>query len=349
MKKHLLLFWLILCAAYVSCKRDSLIPQELSLSLIAEIGIDEAKTKEEEPYQFSYILSVDCDKEGNIYVLDHKDVCVKIFDKNGTFLRQILSEGEGPNEITNPYGVRINKFSNSLFVLHEHGYRLKEFDVYGTHLNQYSPSEQIVHYFDFLDTNTLVYISKGIYGEDGYKSIKLIELDSSEIIQEFAPTKRPININGYQRFVCQDEILWTCPGDLMEFVGFNIRTGDILRTAQINTPYIPYKFIKKEYGSGTGWVSAQIYNFAQPFFINDNIFVILTQQEFPEYTSQERPPPPYKRTLNIYRFENSELVDVGSFPELDYFIDIQACWQNRIIASCSAYDLVPKIFIFELN
>ena len=135
----------------------------------------------------------------------------------------------------------------------------------------------------------------------------------------------------------------------MELFGFDMKTGDILRKAQINIPYIPYKFIKKDYGSGTGWVSAQIYNFAQPFLINDNIFVFLTQQEFPEYDSQERPPPPDKRTLKIYRFENSELVIIGSFPDLNVFIQIETIWQNRIVTSCSAYDLVPKIYIFELN
>ncbi len=349
MNKHLPVFLLALCIVCLSCKHDNVIPQELNLTLVAEIGINEAKTKEEEPYQFSFIRSVDCDEEGNIYVLDHKDVCVKIFDKDGTFLRQILSEGEGPYEIMNPYGIRINEFRNSLFVLHEHGYQFKEFDDYGNFIKQYKLPEQIVHYFDFLDSNTLVYVSKGIYGEDEYKSIKLIDLNSSEIIQEFAPTKRPMIINGYQRFVVENDILWTCPGDLMELIGFDMKTGDIWRNVPINIPYIPYKIIKKDYGSGVGWMTAQIYNFAQPFLINDTIFVFLTQQEFPEYASQERPPPPDRRKLKMYRYENSELVEAGIFPELDFFIEIETCWHNRIITSSSGYDLIPKIVIFELN
>ena len=350
MNKHFTVIFFTLCVLCFSCKHTSEIPpQKLRLSLITEIGIDEAKTKEEEPYQFSSIISVDCDEMGNIYVLDYKDVCVKVFDSNGTFLRQILSEGEGPNEITNSYRLQINTFRNSLFVLNEHGYQLKEFDFLGNFIYLYNLPEQIVHHFDFLDTNTLVYVSKGIYGEDEYRSIKLIDLDSSEIIQELAPTNRRIIINGYQRFVCQNNILWTCPGDLMELVGFDMKTGDKWRSVSINIPYIPYIYIRKDYGSGTGWESALIYNFAQPFLLNDNIFIFLTQQEFPEYTSQERGPAPTKRILKMYRFEDYELVEVGNFPELDFFMEFESCWRNRIIASSTAYDLVPKIVIFELN
>jgi hypothetical protein len=41
-------------------------------SVVANIGIEEAKSEGEGPYQFSSILSADCDAEGNIYVLDYK-------------------------------------------------------------------------------------------------------------------------------------------------------------------------------------------------------------------------------------------------------------------------------------
>ena len=319
---------------------------QLQLKVVAEIGVEEAITKEEEPYQFSSISSVDCDEEGNIYVLDYKDVCVKVFDSNGKFLRKILSSGQGPGEIMNPYRVKVNKFRNSLFVLHEHGFRLKEFDVNGNYINYYTLPEQFFHYFDFLDSNTLVYIAKGKYGEDGYKSIKILDLKSLEIIQEFAPTNRHSLISGYQRFVIKNDILWTCPVDMMELVGFDLKTGDIRRQVPLNIRYIPYQVIKKELAPGTGYESARIYNFAQPFFIDDLIFLFLTQQEFLDNSTEELSPP-NKRTIKVFRFENSEVIEAGDFPLFDFFIDIHTTWKNRSIASSSAYDLIPKIIILE--
>ncbi len=352
MKKYLYII-LIVAIFMIHCsqnqnKIEKNIKSQLQFKVIAEIGIEGAITKEEEPYQFSSIRSVACDEEGNIYVLDYKDVCVKVFDKNGRFLQKILTSGQGPGEIMNPYSVKVNKFRNSLFVLHEHGFRLKEFDVNGNYLNYYTLPEQVVHYFDFLDSNTVVYVAMGKYGEDGYKSIKILDLESLEIIQEFAPTNRHSLINGYQRFVDDNDILWTCPVDMMELVGFDLKTGDIRRQAPLNIRYIPYQIIRKELAPGTGYESARTYNFAQPFFIDDLIFIFLTQQEFPEDSTEEISPP-NKRTIKVYRFENSDLAEAGDFPDFDFFIDVQATWRNRIIVSSSSYDLIPKIIILEVR
>lgn len=64
--------------------------KQTRFSVVSSIGIEAAKENKKKPYQFSSILSADCDSEGNLYVLDYKDVCLKIFDKTGNFLRKIL-------------------------------------------------------------------------------------------------------------------------------------------------------------------------------------------------------------------------------------------------------------------
>ena len=260
-------------------------------------------------------------------------------------MRKILSQGRGPHEIMNPYRMKVNKFKNSLFILHEHGFKMKEFDVYGNYMKHYSLPEQMTHYFDFLDNNTLIYVSGARYGEDEYKSMKILDLNSLKIIQDFAPTKRYSLVNGVQRFVIKNDVLWTCPGDMMELVGFDLNIGDIKKRIPINVRYIPSQIIRKEIGPGTGWESARIYNFAKPFLIDDFIFIFLTLQEFPKDSTKMLPP--NKRIIKTYRFENSNLMEAGDFPDFDFFVDIQTCWRNRIIASSSGYDLVPKIIILE--
>ena len=134
----------------------------------------------------------------------------------------------------------------------------------------------------------------------------------------------------------------------MELVGFDLKTGDIRRQVPINISYIPYQYIRKDLAPGTGYELAKIYNFAQPFIVDNIIYIFLTQQEFPEDSTEEIPLL-NRRTIKIYCFENSDLVEVGDVPDFDFFVDIQTTWQNRIIVSSSAYDLVPKILILEVQ
>jgi len=48
---------------------------------------------------FSEIRTIEVDDEGNIYVADSKEVCVKVFDKNGKHIRTFGKKGQGPGEI----------------------------------------------------------------------------------------------------------------------------------------------------------------------------------------------------------------------------------------------------------
>jgi hypothetical protein len=55
-----------------------------------------------EDFIFSQIRSIQVDEEENIYVLDSKEVCVKVFDKNGKHVRTFGKRGQGPGEIQLP-------------------------------------------------------------------------------------------------------------------------------------------------------------------------------------------------------------------------------------------------------
>jgi len=56
----------------------------------------------EESEMFSDLRSVQVDNEGNIYVLDWKEIHIKAFDKNGKHLRTFGKRGQGPGEIQLP-------------------------------------------------------------------------------------------------------------------------------------------------------------------------------------------------------------------------------------------------------
>lgn len=69
-------------------------------------GLDEelciGKSDGEDEYTFTRLWYLAVDDEENIYAMDQGENHIKVFDKNGTFLRAIGKRGEGPGELANP-------------------------------------------------------------------------------------------------------------------------------------------------------------------------------------------------------------------------------------------------------
>jgi hypothetical protein len=61
-----------------------------------ELSIGEAEGREE--YMFLEVQSIAADDEERIYVLDYKANCVKIYGRNGEFIKKFGREGRGPGE-----------------------------------------------------------------------------------------------------------------------------------------------------------------------------------------------------------------------------------------------------------
>ncbi len=69
----------------------------------------------DENYMFSQIRNFVIDEDENIYVADRKETKIKVFEKNGKFLRVFGNAGEGPGEIGRIYSIQINA-KNELLV-----------------------------------------------------------------------------------------------------------------------------------------------------------------------------------------------------------------------------------------
>lgn len=72
---------------------------KVELEFIQQIGELEPS---DENYLFSLPLSADEDEEGNIYILDAKECCVKKFSPEGKYLLRFGRPGQGPGEIEYP-------------------------------------------------------------------------------------------------------------------------------------------------------------------------------------------------------------------------------------------------------
>ncbi|MBC7348877.1 MAG: 6-bladed beta-propeller [Candidatus Aminicenantes bacterium] len=119
---------------------QALAGQQLSLKLVPELTIGQEGG--DENLMFGTISYVDVDARGNIYAVDYKNRQVKVFDRNGKFLRQIdVPPGQGPQEMNQISGMAVTP-SGQLFlngdrkmiVYDEDGNYLRTFQV-GFHLS----------------------------------------------------------------------------------------------------------------------------------------------------------------------------------------------------------------------
>lgn len=90
-----------------------------------------------EEFLFYNILFLDVDEEENIYVSDIKAAHIKVFDKNGDFLRTISRRGQGPEELISPREIQV--FPQGELMVNDDGQsRIKFFSLDGKYLRQFS-------------------------------------------------------------------------------------------------------------------------------------------------------------------------------------------------------------------
>jgi len=82
-------------------------------SLEEELIIGEREGQEE--YMFSSVISLAVDDDENIYAMDIRQKNIRVFDKNGKYLRTIGRKGQGPGEIDLPTQIQITSL-NELMV-----------------------------------------------------------------------------------------------------------------------------------------------------------------------------------------------------------------------------------------
>jgi hypothetical protein len=71
-----------------------------------ELSIGESVGREE--YMFSQVIDVGVDDEENLYVLDFLEAHIRVFKKNGEYLKTIGRRGQGPGEIQRAINIHIS-------------------------------------------------------------------------------------------------------------------------------------------------------------------------------------------------------------------------------------------------
>ncbi|TVP55872.1 MAG: 6-bladed beta-propeller, partial [Gemmatimonadales bacterium] len=105
-----------------------------TMTLVPELVIGELDG--EAPYVFGLVTAIDVDSEGRIYVADRQAAEVRVFDRDGRFLRVIGSRGDGPGEYQQPDHLRITS-NDEIVVRDQQGGRFVVFSTSGEYLRSW--------------------------------------------------------------------------------------------------------------------------------------------------------------------------------------------------------------------
>lgn len=129
------------------------VPESLQQIVLKEDLVISGENETRE-YALSDIRSVQVDEEENIYVLDLKDIRVKVFDKNGKGIRIFGRKGQGSGELQLPY--RMYLISGKELMFYDiSNRRISYFSLDGKCLREISTRNQM---FDRTITDSKGYI-----------------------------------------------------------------------------------------------------------------------------------------------------------------------------------------------
>jgi 6-bladed beta-propeller len=263
--------------------------------------------------QLYSIYGLDCDRDGNIYLLDGKANRIVVIDDKGHFLRKILRKGKGPNEISNPIRFSFNTFTNTIFILQEFGYSLKEFDKEGNFIRLYRTPEQFFGFFKFIDNHRLLYVAKKKPGEGKYNNLKVFNIKTQEIEKESVPSTTDTVFNIYQRFVLKDNCVWTVSGDKMQMRGYHLPNGKMIDSLDIEGDFKKNKILQINENGMTG-MRPIFYNFAQPFLLYQDLCIIVTIQTYPPMDDKGFPT---NCKIVFYRMIENQFETIGYIDQSD--------------------------------
>jgi hypothetical protein len=150
-------------------------PSKISFELDCVIGESDDPEK-----SFSEVSTFVVDDNEILYALDFKDRKIKVYDKEGKFIRSFGEQGQGPGELDMPAGIHLTP-DNELLIEDATQRKLVYFTLEGTYLR----------HFSFADRLALVNLLMGPNGHFLGRELKLEGEKMFFVIKKFDPELKP--------------------------------------------------------------------------------------------------------------------------------------------------------------
>ena len=220
-------------------------------NLEEELSIESNNTNSQEMFQT--IVSLAVDDKGNIFVLDKKAADIKVFDKDGRFMKTIGRRGQGPGEFGAPESSAITK-ENELYVYDSVRMAVLHFDATGE-FKRTLPVKFPFFEGPKVTTKGEIIVSHGVLGEKTVFELKKFDSEMNPILTfSTIPIERPPKVHVFVYYTASDlkwdvsprgEIVWgvmTTP----EYELF-IHDEDGKQIRKIKKKFTPIRLSKEEY------------------------------------------------------------------------------------------------------
>lgn len=137
-----------------------------------ELSIGESEGPEES--LVSNITSFTVDEEGKVIILDIR-LGIKVFDKNGKFLRSIGRRGQGPGEFQSPMNIQLTA-QKEIMVNDIGGRGLLFFSIEGQFLSEIKKPIFRLNRCSLVDEHRNIYILGPFLGRDTFRQEKFVKL-----------------------------------------------------------------------------------------------------------------------------------------------------------------------------
>lgn len=206
----------------------------------------------DERYVFQEIWHVAVDDDENIYIPDSRAANIKVFDRNGKYLRTIGRGGQGPGELGYPFGIQITP-NKELVINDRRQARLHYFTLDGEFLRQYSTSKLGRFLLPKVDSKGNIIAGYMFYGDKIKAEIKKFTPDLKPLMKIASVptvTQPPVIhyfenqriINLHWDIIKDDSIIW---GDISKYE-FHVHSSEGKLIKRITTDYDGVKITEED-------------------------------------------------------------------------------------------------------
>ena len=150
------------------------------LEFVRKIGEMESN---DENLMFVFPIHAARDGDGNLFVLDSRDYCIKKFDRNGNFLLKFGRHGQGPGEFQYPGMLGIGGENRLIVKSMESSYQI--FDLKGQYIDRFTMGRYEGLYFQVMKSGNVVGYSMNVRGENNKENLilEIFDLEGKTLFQ----------------------------------------------------------------------------------------------------------------------------------------------------------------------
>lgn len=169
--------------------------EEEAFRLAEELSV--GRSKGTEGYIFSQISDLVVDKNNNIYVLDSTEAHIKVFNRNGKYLRTISGKGHGPGEIGVPRSLSLTS-QNEIMVSDMSNRRLSFFSREGDFIKSISTARMNLRSTDIDSEGNLIGVIAFINEDNLWHELKKFDSNMNYLFSfASAPAPSPNHFNPF--------------------------------------------------------------------------------------------------------------------------------------------------------